>query len=159
MTALSNSASGMTPPPPVWDAGLSARTTGYGGFPSRVLAGAIDGLVVGIVAALAIVVFASGTVSMRFGIEIAVACLLFGWLYFALLESSDRGATVGKRMLHLRVVDDRGARISFLRATGRYFAKFISAIVLMIGFIMVALTDRKRALHDIIAGTLVVRIR
>ena len=81
------------------------------------------------------------------------------WLYFALMESSARGATVGKLILGLRVVDDQGARISFLRATGRFFAKIISGIILLIGYIMAAFTDRKRALHDIIAGTLVVKIR
>ena len=59
----------------------------------------------------------------------------------------------------LRVVDEQGQRISFARATGRFFAKFISALILMIGYLMVAFTDRKRGLHDIMAGTLVVKIR
>ncbi len=49
-----------------------------------------------------------------------------------------------------------GQRISFLRATGRYFAKILSALILFIGFLMVAFTARKQALHDIIANTLVV---
>jgi uncharacterized RDD family membrane protein YckC len=48
-----------------------------------------------------------------------------------------------------------GQRISFLRATGRYLAKFLSALILFIGFIMAAFTARKQALHDMIAGTLV----
>ena len=51
------------------------------------------------------------------------------------------------------------ARLSFGNATGRYFAKFISAIILFVGFIMVAFTDRKRGLHDMIASTLVVKVR
>ena len=85
--------------------------------------------------------------------------LVVGWLYFALMESSERGATVGKMAVGLRVVTDQGQRLSFLHATGRYFAKFISAIIFGIGFLMVGWTDRKRGLHDMIAGTLVVKIR
>ena len=85
--------------------------------------------------------------------------LVIGWLYFALLESSERGATVGKMAMGLRVVTDQGQRLSFLNATGRYFAKIISAIILCIGFIMIAFTDRKRGLHDMIAGTLVIKTR
>ena len=54
---------------------------------------------------------------------------------------------------------DQGQRLSFLHATGRYFAKFISAIILGIGFLMIAFTDRKRGLHDMIAGTLVIKVR
>jgi uncharacterized RDD family membrane protein YckC len=59
----------------------------------------------------------------------------------------------------LRVVTDQGDRLSFLNATGRFFAKFISTIIFCIGFIMVAFTDRKRGLHDIIASTLVIKNR
>jgi uncharacterized RDD family membrane protein YckC len=59
----------------------------------------------------------------------------------------------------LRVVTDEGTRLSFLNATGRFFAKFVSAIILCIGFLMVAFTDRKRGLHDMIADTLVVKVR
>jgi uncharacterized RDD family membrane protein YckC len=61
--------------------------------------------------------------------------------------------------LGLRVVTDQGQRLTFLNATGRYFAKFISALILGIGFLMVAFTDRKRGLHDMIAGTLVIKTR
>ena len=82
-----------------------------------------------------------------------------GWLYFALMESSARGATLGKMALGLRVVTSDGQRLSFLHATGRYFAKILSAIILFIGFIMIAFTERKRGLHDMIAGTLVIKVR
>jgi uncharacterized RDD family membrane protein YckC len=59
----------------------------------------------------------------------------------------------------LRVVDEQGNRISFGRATGRFFAKFVSGIILLLGYIMVAFTERKRALHDMMAGTLVIKAR
>lgn len=81
------------------------------------------------------------------------------WLYFAVCESSAWQATIGKLALGIRVTDLQGKRISFLRALGRYGAKFISAIILLIGFIMVAFTRRKQGLHDLIAGTLVLNGR
>jgi uncharacterized RDD family membrane protein YckC len=84
---------------------------------------------------------------------------VISWLYFALLESSERGATVGKMAMGLRVVTSDGQRLSFMNATGRYFAKILSAIILFIGFIMVAFADKKRGLHDMIAGTLVIKTR
>jgi len=79
------------------------------------------------------------------------------WLYAALMESSARQATVGKMMIGVVVTDTDGNRLSFGRASARYFAKFVSGITLMIGFIMAAFTKRKQALHDIMAGTLVIR--
>lgn len=81
------------------------------------------------------------------------------WLYFAICESSKWQATVGKLALGIRVTDDRGGRISFLRATGRYFAKYLSVLIIFIGFVMVAWTRRKQGLHDIIASTLVLNGR
>jgi uncharacterized RDD family membrane protein YckC len=78
-------------------------------------------------------------------------------LYYALLESSTWQGTLGKRALGLEVTDLEGRRISFGRATGRFFAKIISALILWIGFIMAGFTEKKQALHDMIAGTLVIR--
>jgi uncharacterized RDD family membrane protein YckC len=79
------------------------------------------------------------------------------WLYFALMESSAAQATLGKMVLQLKVTDLDGRRVGFSRATGRYFAKFLSALLILIGYIMAGLTARKQALHDIIAGCLVIR--
>ena len=78
------------------------------------------------------------------------------WLYTAFCESSTKQATLGKRLMHIKVVDEKGQRISFLRATGRTFAKFISYATFYIGFVMAGCTRRKRALHDMIAQTYVV---
>ena len=75
------------------------------------------------------------------------------------MESSARGATLGKMAMGLRVVTNDGQRLSFMNATGRYFAKFISAILLLVGFIMIGFTDRKRGLHDMMASTLVIKVR
>ncbi len=79
-----------------------------------------------------------------------------GILYFAIMDSSAKQGTLGKMALGLVVTDLNGQRISFLRALGRYFAKILSAMILFIGFIMVAFTERNQGLHDIICSTLVV---
>lgn len=79
-----------------------------------------------------------------------------GWLYFALQESSQARATWGKRAFGLQVVDLEGGRISFARATGRHFAKWISSLILLLGYFMMLWTKRRQTLHDIMAGGLVV---
>ena len=83
--------------------------------------------------------------------------LVIDWLYFAKFESGPMQATLGKRILGLKVTDEEGRRIGFGRASGRFFGKIVSLLTLYIGFIMAAFTDRKQALHDMIAGTLVVK--
>ncbi|HXJ16820.1 MAG TPA: RDD family protein [Candidatus Polarisedimenticolia bacterium] len=79
------------------------------------------------------------------------------WLYWALLESSRWQATLGKRMLGLEVTDLAGHRISFARATGRYFGKAVSALLLFVGFAMAGFTEKKQALHDMFASCLVLK--
>lgn len=83
--------------------------------------------------------------------------LIIGIAYFVGFESSAYQATPGKMALGLIVTDSDGRRISPMRAVGRYFAKILSAMILLIGFIMVAFTERKQGLHDMIASTLVVK--
>jgi uncharacterized RDD family membrane protein YckC len=73
------------------------------------------------------------------------------------MESSQYHATLGKMLLGLIVTDDQGRPITFGRATGRFFSKLISRFTLGIGYIMAGFTQRKQALHDLIANTLVVR--
>jgi len=79
------------------------------------------------------------------------------WLYYAGLESSAWQATIGKRLMHVVVTDLYGRRISFGRATGRYWSKILSALMLFAGFWVIPLTQRKQGLHDLIASTLVGR--
>jgi uncharacterized RDD family membrane protein YckC len=83
---------------------------------------------------------------------------LIGWLYFALSESSSWQATLGKKMLNLKVTDLNGQPISFGRASGRYFSKIITGLIpLMIGYILAGFTEKKQAIHDMIASCLVLR--
>lgn len=140
----------------------------YAGFWMRFAAAFIDGvLVLGItsLASLAIAL-AFGLVTQSIWVAILIGYLAFligsiviRWLYFAKMESSPKQATFGKRSLGIKVTDLEGRRISFGRATGRHFAKFISELGYFIGYIMIAFTKKKQGLHDIIAGTLVVKAR
>jgi uncharacterized RDD family membrane protein YckC len=88
-------------------------------------------------------------------ISLIIFLMIGQWLYFALMESL-KGATLGKMALGIIVTDMNGNSISFGRATGRYFAKIISGLIFCIGYIMAGFTQQKQALHDIIAGCLVV---
>lgn len=81
---------------------------------------------------------------------------LLSWIYFAGFESSKYQATVGKRLLGLRVATTNGERITFVRATARYYSKLLSRIMLMIGFLMIPFTKKKQGLHDKIASTVVI---
>jgi uncharacterized RDD family membrane protein YckC len=90
----------------------------------------------------------------------ATGALALTWLYHALMECSEWQATLGKKALGLVVTDMAGQRVSFGRATGRHFAKIITNLVsfgIGLGYLMAAFTAKKQALHDIIAGCLVLR--
>jgi uncharacterized RDD family membrane protein YckC len=84
-----------------------------------------------------------------------IASMVVPWLYTALQECSARRATLGKRLLGIQVTDLTGARISFGRASGRFFARLLPTFG--IGYLMMLFTSKKQALHDLIAGCLVLR--
>jgi uncharacterized RDD family membrane protein YckC len=126
----------------------------YAGFWRRFAAYFLDGLI------LLIPVFIVGGVVFFLGDNSmlnSLATMGVSWLYFALFHSSSMQATPGKSAFGIKVTDTAGERIGFLRATGRFFALYLSALILFIGFLLAAFTGRKQALHDMIAGTLVVR--
>ena len=142
----------------------------YGGFWIRFVAVIIDAIVVGVVTfpvslIIGVVLGLAGhAVAMpNAGAQLASFLITFtfstlaSWIYEAALESSRYQATLGKMALGLKVTDLEGRRISFLRATGRHFAKILSGFIMCIGFIIAGFTERKQALHDMIAGTLVMR--
>lgn len=148
-----------TPPPPPPPPSPSPSVTEYAGFWRRVGAALIDGLIIGAVTApfyLAMAGDADGTTAYMTSPAYPIVTIA-QWLYFALMESSSRQATLGKMALGIRVTDLNGNRIGFGKATGRYFGKILSGLILGIGFLMAAFTERKQALHDMLAGTLVVR--
>ena len=153
----------------------------YAGFWLRVVAYFIDAMIIGIVAVPLIVIVALitglgatlSTLSAHaddpnaifaasgfiFFIFLLIPVLICGqWLYFASMESSAWQATLGKKALGLMVTDVAGKRLTFGHATGRFFAKIVTGLVpLGIGYIMAGFTEKKQALHDFIASTLVLR--
>jgi uncharacterized RDD family membrane protein YckC len=137
----------------------------YAGFWLRFVAFIIDSILLNIVGGvLGLIVglgagfggLSDGAVTGATAASSALS-LIINWLYFAFMESSEWQATLGKKALSLVVTDEHGERISFGRATGRYFGKIVSWIILAIGFMMAGWTERKQALHDMLASTLVHR--
>lgn len=82
-----------------------------------------------------------------------------GWLYAALLIRSSSRATLGLQAMGLEVTDLHGGRVSFARATWRYWAQLLSLFTLGIGYLMQVATPRRQTLHDLVSGTVVVRAR
>lgn len=82
--------------------------------------------------------------------------LVMHWLYYTVLQSSQKQATIGKFTLGLRVTDLRGKRINFAQANLRYFSKLVSIIPLCLGFLLLLSTRRKQTLHDYLSRTVVV---
>ena len=134
----------------------------YAGFWKRFAAVFIDALILG-VALFMISKFLGGitggipaAISFMNSMSGGIVSAIMQWLYFTLLESSSKQATLGKIALGIIVTDEYGRRISFGQANGRYWSKIISAMLLYIGFMVAGFTEKKQALHDIIAKTLVV---
>ena len=161
------SAAGASPyrPPLAAVEDFSAPTVGeppYAGFWVRLAAAILDTVIVGV--ALAILLFALrpllgtlyfGTGNARLANFLVEA--LVGWLYTALGESGLHSATWGKRAFGLQVLgSDYLDRISFLRASVRFLGRYVSTLLLGIGYFMQPFNARKRALHDFLAGTVVV---
>jgi uncharacterized RDD family membrane protein YckC len=98
--------------------------------------------------------------AMGFAAVMAATALLttiIAILYWSIMESSKYQATVGKMALGLKVSDVDGQNLDFVKSLIRNVCKIISGMILGIGYIMAGFTERKQGLHDIIAGTLVVK--
>jgi uncharacterized RDD family membrane protein YckC/type II secretory pathway pseudopilin PulG len=135
----------------------------YAGFWKRVGAYLIDSILLwGSAFALGVVIGIAGegkgedSLANLAGAWVPLASVGLFVVYYALMESSARQATLGKLALGIKVTGADGRRIGVGRALARYFGKFISSAILGIGFMMAGWTGRKQALHDMIAGTLVV---
>jgi uncharacterized RDD family membrane protein YckC len=148
-----------------------AKPVVYAGFWRRLVAMIIDSLV--FLPLILIAVLTSGLFGIAMqpkvdleglagavlGVGVVVMmCLLFvgSWLYHTAMESSRHQATLGKKALGIIVTDMNGNRISFARANARFFGKLVSGMIMNIGYLMAAFTEKKQALHDILASCLVV---
>jgi uncharacterized RDD family membrane protein YckC len=164
---------------PTYSGYLAVTRVEYAGFWLRFLALLIDNVVMGLGVVLVLIplIFLTGLrgylgefhpdeemndagafMLVGFVFLLATASLVVTWLYHALMESSEWQATVGKKALGLVVTDIAGQRVSFGRATGRHFGKIITNMIpAFIGYIMAGFTEKKQALHDMMAGCLVLR--
>ncbi|MEN5069135.1 RDD family protein [Stenotrophomonas sp. TWI1183] len=135
----------------------------YAGFWKRYAAYFIDYILLTVVTLpLSMIINVMGASSGNEGVQVALTLvvmllsLVISIGYYAGFHASRGGATLGKMAVGIKVVRGNGERISFLRAFCRYLATIVSSLILMIGFIMAAFTERKQALHDMMCDTLVV---
>ena len=168
LTSSSTVAPRVFPPPPITAASPAPAFTPVAtalrpaGFWIRFVAVMIDGVV--LIVAQGILfsvgwVLSGGSLGDRVAVKAAVNFfgtligavygIFFHWLW---------GQTIGKMALQIKVVSMDGGPLSFGQAVGRYFATFLSALILCIGFIMAGIRSDKRALHDLLAGTRVERL-
>ena len=130
-------------------------STSYSGVTRRFAAYLID-----VVVQLIIIGIAAFLLEMQSVVGLLTCgAILFAhaWLYFALMESSKYQATVGKLALGLKVVTVKGQRLSFLRASGRFFGKIFSRLFLGLGFVMMLFTKKRQCLHDKLVGAVVIK--
>jgi uncharacterized RDD family membrane protein YckC len=118
-----------------------------------VILGIISGIVVALVSPDAL----DNPASDWFGILANLGQSIVSVAYYVFMHSSSKQATLGKMALGLKVTDLDGERIGVGKSFLRMIGTIVSAVLLMIGYLMVAFTERKQGLHDKIAGTLVVR--
>ena len=135
----------------------------FGSFDQRLLASAIDTFMVAGVCILA-VFFASLFISENiFKLSLLLGLLviipLVNLVYHIIMESSPKQGTYGKQLLGIKVCDLQGAPITTGHAAGRNFAKILSTLTLFLGYLYSFFNDKKQCLHDIVAGTLVVKDR
>lgn len=134
----------------------------YAGFWRRLAAYVLDGMVIafflgnyGLLMSYAYYTRDYDVSTKAVAIALAAIALLFVWAYFSCMESSRLQATLGKMAAGIYVTDLDGKRISFARASGRFFGKILSAIVVCAGYVMAGFTEKRQALHDQLAGCLV----
>ena len=124
------------------------RQIHYAPYGNRFIAAFVDGLILMIPGF--IINFAVGDLLGSF------AGILLNLAYFGHFESSESQATPGKKMMNLKVIDARGGPVSFGQAVGRNLAKYLSLMIFFIGYLMPLWTEKKQALHDIIASAIVI---
>ena len=180
-SVLASYAGGSSQAPYADPAGLVvSRGFTYAGFWLRVVAALIDGVIMSVALGVLLVpIFLLSGFEARLDgmvqhhgqpdpaifvgliamiLVFAAVSVLIQWLYHAYLESGEKQATWGKQALGLYVTDLMGNPITFGRASGRFFAKMITGMIpLGIGYIMAGFTERRQALHDMIASCLVLR--
>ena len=121
----------------------------YAGFWQRLLAGIIDSIILIVIEVILILIPIIGW----------ILSLFVTWLYFAIQHSSTKQATFGMRALDIKITNENHGKIGFWRATGNFYLTVISALVVFIGFLMIAFTSKKQGFHNLISRTLCIRVK
>ena len=121
----------------------------YAGFWQRFLAGIIDLIILIVIEIILIFIPIIGW----------ILSLFVTWLYFAIQHSSTKQATFGMSALDIKITDENHDKIGFWRATGNFYLTVISALIIFIGFLMIAFTSRKQGFHNLISRTLCIKIK
>lgn len=124
----------------------------FAGFWTRFFAALIDGILLSLVMGIFNI-----TLESKLFLNIGINGLIM-LLYYTYFESSVRQATIGKQLLNIKVVDKNGNRLTTNSAFIRNISKYLSAFILLIGYLMAAFDARKQALHDKLAGSFVVKV-
>ena len=145
----------------------TAEAMVYAGFTKRLLGWLIDVAVLTGVRLVLLMLFggvasyvgqagwATESVRTAGGFGFLASLYLCAWPYYALTESSSMQGTLGKRAMGIRVEDVEGGRATFVQTTVRFFLRAVSVLTLGFGFLMIAFTRRRQALHDVAANTVV----
>lgn len=139
------------------------HATAYAGFWRRFMALALDSILLFFPAATMRVLLglsSSGLVDYESTATFAALCfeIAVDWLYAASMLSSRAGATLGMQAMGIRIAKTDGSRVSFSRATWRFFAQVLDLVTLGVGFLMQVFTPRRQTLHDLVTGTVVLRV-
>lgn len=128
------------------------------GFWRRFFAMLIDNFIILTSAYIVVLVYTlEGSSQESIDIIIRFYMIIVGSLYFILSESSSYQGTVGKKVLGIKVTGVNGEKIGIGKAIARHIGKLTSALILMIGYLMVAFTKDKQALHDLMSDCLVIK--
>ena len=119
----------------------------YAGFWVRLIAGLIDFIILWVIYIILMLIPIIGW----------IFSLFVSWFYYAIQHSSSKQATLGMRALDIMITDEKLSKITFWRASGNYFVTYFSYLLLFIGFIMIAFTQRKQGLHNFISRTVCIK--
>src|SRR5215217_6616160 len=135
----------------------------FGSFDQRLTAGALDLFFVSTVCALLMFAGAmlinSQLIVLLMTVGLAIVIPLVNMVYHIIMECSLKQGTYGKQILQIRVCDTEGNRIGFGQAAGRNVAKVLSLLTVFIGYLYIFFNKKQQGLHDVIAGTLVIKDR
>ncbi len=133
----------------------------YATFGGRFVARVIDGLVMLIPGGIISYMFRTNYPSLIENIpglvKASLASWVVTWLYFAIMESGPNQGTFGKKAIGIKVTTLNGGQLTFMQASGRYFGKLLSGLIIYIGYFMMLWDDRNQTLHDKMAGAVVVK--